>query len=625
MSMNKIDLLRRVVKNLGRKRLVPGTLTNETFRQLGFARSQLRMPPGEYVGVLLAGGEALTELTEAISKGSPKIARGVPYSELSKNIFNFILETYLEKPKDERLNAIDLSRLETQVEEWFRSITSVHEILEACAIARTPAAAFSIGPIVFRHLSEFAKEMVSPAFAEEEFKRFAEAAARESTFWIARVSVSDCTEASAHEIGGLAIDVALTGLQLVIPLDHSQRFSRSGARALPKWRLTISRSNGRLTTSSRNDEPGAVLGDGAIADFLAKGAPIITSVGNRVSEFVNGTNPQAPSLSQAWCDAAYWFHEGIAEPLDTIAVPKLETAIEVLLRAASSSGSKGRLLSAIEAFYGLRDTDLINPNSETTVKQFVMGLVEDRSRVLHGTYSTLHSQLPVSRSALTPVVQFLLANYTVLLDDYLKSGLASDDTAEFLAWIDRRRKTISEGSLWVFGYGSLMWDDWYLKLGCIRRVPATLKGFRRAFNKPSVRNWGTPGAPGPTLNLEPSENLECNGMAFEFADSGRGEVLKMLAAREGKSFSLDEMSIEIAGMEATTAIVALHHGETIKCSSVGELAKMVVSAKGTSGKCTDYVKSIATALDKLDIHDEAVTDLAAAVVQSEQQGLHQKE
>jgi cation transport protein ChaC len=45
--------------------------------------------------------------------------------------------------------------------------------------------------------------------------------------------------------------------------------------------------------------------------------------------------------------------------------------------------------------------------------------------------------------------------------------------------------------MWVFAYGSLMSDGWENEWGCLRRCRAELGGYRRAFNKASVRNWGT--------------------------------------------------------------------------------------------------------------------------------------
>jgi cation transport regulator ChaC len=44
--------------------------------------------------------------------------------------------------------------------------------------------------------------------------------------------------------------------------------------------------------------------------------------------------------------------------------------------------------------------------------------------------------------------------------------------------------------MWVFGYGSLMWDGWEQALGGQRADGAVLPDYRRSFNKKSTRNWG---------------------------------------------------------------------------------------------------------------------------------------
>ena len=47
----------------------------------------------------------------------------------------------------------------------------------------------------------------------------------------------------------------------------------------------------------------------------------------------------------------YWLHQALAESIDTIAIAKLETALEVLLRAESSRGSEQRMLEILSAFF----------------------------------------------------------------------------------------------------------------------------------------------------------------------------------------------------------------------------------------------------------------------------------
>lgn len=43
--------------------------------------------------------------------------------------------------------------------------------------------------------------------------------------------------------------------------------------------------------------------------------------------------------------------------------------------------------------------------------------------------------------------------------------------------------------MWVFGYGSLMWDGWEIEFQGVKDNRAELTGFHRDFNKRSTLNW----------------------------------------------------------------------------------------------------------------------------------------
>ncbi|GJM27897.1 MAG: hypothetical protein DHS20C17_05320 [Cyclobacteriaceae bacterium] len=92
--------------------------------------------------------------------------------------------------------------------------------------------------------------------------------------------------------------------------------------------------------------------------------------------------------------------------------------------------------------------------------------------------------------------------------------------------------------MWVFGYGSLMWDGWQQKYDCISSRKADLIGYHCKFNKASVRNWGTKKSPGPTLNIEKHTDSICQGLLFEFPDNKKEVILNYLQKREGKAFTL---------------------------------------------------------------------------------------
>jgi len=168
--------------------------------------------------------------------------------------------------------------------------------------------------------------------------------------------------------------------------------------------------------------------------------------------------------------------------------------------------------------------------------------------------------------------------------------------------------------MWVFGYGSLMWDDWETKHGCTRRLLGYLPGYCRRFNKASVRNWGTKDTPGPTLNLSKIDTGVCRGIAFQFPDAQKMEILSYLEKREGKAFTLHQVVVSLEDQTEVSAFVALYNGtNVIEGKTLEELAEMVWAASGTDGTCVSYVNGVADKLSALGIKDPAVSDLWKAI------------
>ena len=167
-----------------------------------------------------------------------------------------------------------------------------------------------------------------------------------------------------------------------------------------------------------------------------------------------------------------------------------------------------------------------------------------------------------------------------------------------------------ESEMWVFGYGSLMWDNWQKDRDCVRNCTAQLDGYKRAFNKASVVNWGSRAVPCPTLNLVRSNESTCQGMAFEFLEADSSRIIEYLEKREGKNFNLQEFKIDLDSGETVTAIIPIYAGRNIiNPEEENRIVKLVLSAKGRDGSCVNYVEGIATQLRKMNIKDSAVEEL----------------
>src|SRR5271166_1084546 len=149
--------------------------------------------------------------------------------------------------------------------------------------------------------------------------------------------------------------------------------------------------------------------------------------------------------------------------------------------------------------------------------------------------------------------------------------------------------------MWVFGYGSLMWDQWEQQFGGSHVDGASLMSYRRSFNKASTRNWGTRNSPGPTLGLEPSQESYCIGTAFQFPDETADAVSTYLRNREGASFTLTQLPVRLPNEETIQALTPVNdrNGRTyLGHLPIATRVALARTAAGTDGACADYVRNI---------------------------------
>lgn len=164
--------------------------------------------------------------------------------------------------------------------------------------------------------------------------------------------------------------------------------------------------------------------------------------------------------------------------------------------------------------------------------------------------------------------------------------------------------------MWLFGYGSLMWDGWEERFGCLKRMPADLHGHARVFNKKSLERWGTPARPGLTLNL--SRSGHCRGVAFEFDDGAMSDIADYLCARETCTATAVAVRLPDAAVGALTYI---YEGPRLVEDSLSleERAGMVLAAAGTAGTSYDYLRGVRAHLAELGVSDPAVEELWRSV------------
>lgn len=162
-------------------------------------------------------------------------------------------------------------------------------------------------------------------------------------------------------------------------------------------------------------------------------------------------------------------------------------------------------------------------------------------------------------------------------------------------------------SVWVFGYGSLIYkaDFPYLQ-----RRPANIAGWSRRFWQGSHDHRGTPAAPGRVVTIIPDAGAVCHGMAYLITPA----VFEHLDYREKNGYlrvAVDMAFDDLAPGAAETAegvvYVAREDNEAfLGEASEEEIARHIARSAGPSGPNSDYLTHLAIALRELGKHDAHV-------------------
>lgn len=146
------------------------------------------------------------------------------------------------------------------------------------------------------------------------------------------------------------------------------------------------------------------------------------------------------------------------------------------------------------------------------------------------------------------------------------------------------------GEVWVFGYGSLMWNP---SFSYVERRSGTVRDHARRFCVLSARARGTPQNPGLGLGLEPSEDDNCCGIVYRLAEHNLDADLQALWLREMTSGIYQPhwlpVATELGEITALTFVVDREHPQYAGGLSAQEKAAIIVAATGHYGPCREYL------------------------------------
>ena len=179
---------------------------------------------------------------------------------------------------------------------------------------------------------------------------------------------------------------------------------------------------------------------------------------------------------------------------------------------------------------------------------------------------------------------------------------------------------MQRGDLWVFGYGSLMWNPGFEYL---ERRTARLDGFQRRFALTSRHYRGTPEKPGLVLGLDWAPGESCTGMAFRICPTREQEVRDYLVERELISYAYFETRYPVTLLcdgpgqglahEALCYVVDRSHPQYAGHMDPDAQAQIIADAVGPSGPNYEYLMNTLEQLVAMGIPDPNLSALAERV------------
>jgi len=174
-----------------------------------------------------------------------------------------------------------------------------------------------------------------------------------------------------------------------------------------------------------------------------------------------------------------------------------------------------------------------------------------------------------------------------------------------------RRKSLSshgDNDLWLFGYGSLIWDPG-IRFSEVRI--ATLPGYHRRFCIKSELGRGSVEKPGMMVCLD--RGGECTSLAFKIPREHLEEETRLIWQREmlRRTYVPTYVTINTkAGPETALTFVIDPEAESYYPDiSLEQAATYVATGEGFYGSSFEYVKNLVAHLTEFGIEDDNVRQL----------------
>jgi glutathione-specific gamma-glutamylcyclotransferase len=180
--------------------------------------------------------------------------------------------------------------------------------------------------------------------------------------------------------------------------------------------------------------------------------------------------------------------------------------------------------------------------------------------------------------------------------------------------LDKTRAGRPDGPLWVFAFGSLMWNPCF---EYDRADVAVLPGWERKFHIWTTVARGTPERPGLGLCLEKG-NEGCKGIVYQLRAENEDQDWAALWYREMSSGIYQtlwtDVETENSGrVKALAFVVDRDHRQYAGPLPAEMMAEIMAGASGRYGRCRDYLAGTVEEMGKLGVSDPDLLHLLKLV------------
>ena len=169
-----------------------------------------------------------------------------------------------------------------------------------------------------------------------------------------------------------------------------------------------------------------------------------------------------------------------------------------------------------------------------------------------------------------------------------------------------------KNGVWVFGYGSLMWNP---DFKFAEKITGVVSGFHRRLCLKSTVYRGTPDYHGLVFGLDQGDS--CQGMAFRITPEHLETELQIVWEREmfAETYIPTWVSVQTKqqNVSAITFVINPEHEHYVPDLALEDVAQRVVRAEGKCGTCHDYVQNTVKCLHQLGLRDPVLEQLLTLI------------